>query len=465
MPHSLSWARFREFMDQHWLPALAGTAAATLLLSFIRVFFSSSPPPMTGDAAYWQHTGWYIAQGATPFVDMLGGKLLSLETVTILGVLTGGNVYALHVVSVLLTAGVAAGTAVLAGRIVHAVTGNGVAAFLGGLGVLAFPAAHYVPVHGFQGKIYALFFGLLSVHLFLSDRAFWSGVTAAASAGYWPLGIIFPATVLARYGQERGTGELRRAVGGMAAMTVAAVLPVVIAGLTVPMLVQTVLMPLYGSGSGGVSLVLRLGKLGLLLGYAGIVVLIGLYDAGRTGRTAWREHWWLPVLVGWFTLQILFIDFDWVPDLLPVTAVTAIGAGVAVDRVDVPWDRVCAAFILLAAAVSIIGLGGFGILTYPIDAPEYPVNTAETAGRQPLLPATAVALADRLGVPVTIDAPGPSEARKTAAPDLPSMTTMYWNRVEPETCRYRFGPSMQAWMAATNTSWDDPCGQLPPGLF
>ncbi len=457
-------ARAWRFLDRRWQLSLAVVAVGTFLLSFLRVFLSASPPPMTGDAAYWQHTGWYVASGATPFVDMLAGKLLSLETVTVLGFLSGGNMYVLHVLSVLLTSAVVIGTVMLAGYIVHHLTGDGVAAFIAGIGALAFPATHYMPILGFQGKLYALFFGMLGVYLFLKDRPFWSGAAAAAAAGYWQLGIIFPAVIVLLHAQ-RGVSGLKKAVGGAAVVTAAAVLPIVLAGLTVPMLVQTVIMPLYGGGGEGTSMLLRLGKLGLLLGYAGIVVALGAYGTGRLWRDDWKQSWWLPAVLGWFTIQILFIDFDWVPDLIPFTTTAAVGAGIAVNRAEGRWRAISAGGVAVAAAVSILAFGGLGIVTYPVDSPNYPVNNEAGAGQQPLLPATALAVAERAGIPVTISAPGPAEGREEAAPDLPSMTDMYWNQTVPDTCRYRFGRGMQSWMEATNTSWSDPCGQWPSGLF
>lgn len=453
---------FRE----HWLGILLAVSVLSFALSFLTVFLSSSPPPVNGDAAHAQHLGWYITQGGIPYVDIWKAKPPVLfEFMAILGFLSGGNMWILHLITVLLTSAAGIGIVLLAGIIVHDRTGNPDASFLAGLAVLGFAGVHHLSASGFADKYFAVFFGLLSLYLFFRERFFLSGFAAAAGTGFWHLAVAIPVVVLGMAAQQRRKGVFYRALGGMVVLTFLSLLPVIVVwDAFVPMIVEVVLVPIYG-GAEGSPLLLRIGKIGLLLGYASLLIVLGVLGVVWSVRKDWEQYWWASAVLGWFLIQILFLDMDWYPDLIPVTAFAGIGVGLLYTRVrkDV-WRQFLFLSVTMVTIVSVIGYGGFGVVTYPITSPSYPINTDVSPGSQPLLPAAAVTLASKAGIPISIDSAGPSEVRKSVAPDTPSMVDMYWSKTIPESCRYRFGRMPQSWLDATNQSWGDPCGRWPSSL-
>jgi hypothetical protein len=94
--HSPDFTAFLQAIETCWYPLLVGTATALLTLATIGRFLLEAFY-ITDDSALFQHAGWYITHGATPYVDFwdLKPPLVYVGTTT-LAVLTGVNMVLLH---------------------------------------------------------------------------------------------------------------------------------------------------------------------------------------------------------------------------------------------------------------------------------------------------------------------------------------------------------------------------------
>lgn len=423
--------RWRGWLDDHWLPVLLGGAVAVTVLGTVWQF-AQDPFYVSPDSALFQHAGWYVSTGATPYVDFFDIKPpLVYAVTTVLAVLSGGDVHVLHVLS--LTVAVAAVTAgvTLTGVLAHRLTGDGVAALAAGATVFVLPATYLYPYAGIRPKYAAFAFGVAALVLAVDDRPGWAGASAATATGFWQLGAPVALLVAATSYRRGGRRGLGRAVGGGAAVTAVVVLPFVLAGLSTPLFVNVVLAPLYG-----VERYTVLGRVVTFVaefGWATLVVPVAAFGWLRGVSVDPDRYWWVAVGGAGYLLQI-FLEFEGGIELVFLLAFLGVGVAVLVAETPRPSRR-----HLLVAFVALVLLANL----YSVGGPVTPVRDH----------------LEELDEDVTVD------AYESLPPDpegVPDVRTVYWNKLRPETCLYRLGHKQKHFVGETGGTLTKPtCGQWP----
>jgi hypothetical protein len=417
----------RSLVDRPWLVLLGATAFLVEMTAYLRTVIGHDRPPMTPDAAIFQHAGWYMTRGGALYLDVWEPKPpLSYETTALLALVSGGNMALYHLLNVGLMLGLAAGTVVLVGLLADRLTADPLASTVAGLSLFLLPGFALRPALGYKAKYALLFAGLLAIYLALEDRPFAAGVAAAAAVGYWQLSLVFPLVALGiAWGDRRAVARL---VAGGAALSAAMLAPVVSTGGSTAMLVQAVVVPL--SLSEHTPLLVRIYAGAVHFRWAAPLVVVGGAGLLWLARD-WRETWWALAPAGWFALIVLFVDFEvgGYTDLIPGLAFLALGVAAVVDRLrEMGRPRARRALVGAVGAVvvfNVVALGGTGVVFDPVDAPE---------------PTPMPDLAEN------------SDENVAASPyagDVPDVRHLYWNAVEPADCHYRYSLMELDWLAHT----------------
>lgn len=467
---SMLFTRLSVRVRERWLATLFGFGLVTQLLGIGRTFLFRSRPLLNADAAVFQHGGWYILQGAIPYVDFWDPKPpLTFETTAVLAMIAGENMYWLHVLSVLATAGAAIGITLVVGLLTYELTQNEMAGLVSGLVMLTLPGFHYLPTFGFRPKYFALLFGLVGILFVLRDRPLLAGGAAAASPAYWQFGLVFPLLVIGMAARRDPRSDTPRALIGATAVSVVVLLPIVLWDAFVPMVVETILASIHTPEEQ--SLLFRLGKGPLVLGYTTVVVLVGLSGLVRLVADQRDRVLWVVVLGLWAAVQILVFDFDSYPDLFLGMVLVSVGAGYLYATGSRRSRVGLGGTLVVLLLISVVALGGVGFLTYPVSSEYYPFALEEekSPADQPLLQRTIV------GVGYSMDmeqdrgsgSAGSADTSPAKYPDMtPKMRHIYWNKVKPDSCHYRLSVMERQWMRLTGQSGDErTCGTLPDRVF
>jgi hypothetical protein len=228
---------------------------------------------------------------------------------------------------------------------------------------------------GFRPKYFLLLFGFAAIYLLIHRHYALSGASAAAAAGFWQFGIVFP--VIVAIGAYRGDGGesshsprrgyARRRVGrtvvGMAGATALIVLPIILSGATVPMLTQVVLGPLTMTEP--FRPLQRIKRIEELFGVALPVMAIGGIGAFFSRRTAW----WVPIGTGWAVLQVSMFDLTLYADLFLLVAFCGVGYGLFMYQVNehiVPFLLVVGIVVFVIAQFMV---GGGSLAIQPQSVP------------------------------------------------------------------------------------------------
>lgn len=447
------WNRFVSKTEIDWespFVPLVSIAVVVQFASLVRVLGRGGRPPIDGDSAMIQHMGWYMTQGGIPYVHMWDIKPpLAPETAAVLATLAGGNMLILHLLSIAITAAAAIGTVVLVGLLTYRLTDDRLASILAGMIVLTHPGFHYLPAFGLRVKYLALFTGFLGVYLAVRGRYVSGALVATASPAYWHFGIVFPVVVLGMTIQHQDRKTTGHVLAGMTAVTVAVLAPLVMWGAVGPMIAEVVVLPFVVPES--TSLLKRLARGFLFLGYSVPFVLVGVYALGRIAVERRTRSWWLLVCAVWFGLQIFLFDFDSYPDLFPGLLVVGIGVGLFVSRMKPQTQRRIAVAVAACLVVSTVFLGSFGVLVRPLGME----RNDDTLIRQ-----TLVNVGEELtGQSVTEPPARGGPSRESLG--LPSMETIYWEKQIPDTCHYRLSNPERLWIATTDGEYlEKRCGDL-----
>lgn len=391
------------------------------------VMAGHSRPPMTRDAALFQHAGWYIANGAAPYRDVFDPKPpVTFELPAVLALVTE-DMYLLHLLNVLLIAAAAIGAVVLAGLLTRHLTGDPIAGLVGGLSMLILPGYLLRPTLGYKPKYLVIGFGLAALFLAVRGNYFLSGIAAGASTGVWQIAIIYPLVVTGFAAHRGERRDVAAVVGGIGVAVVAMLVPVVLWGVVEPMLVQAVLIPFLDPED--FSLPLRLYWGVRHFRYGSILVLAGMYGVFRFVRDETetvRREWWFLALAGWFGFIALFVDFDiWgYTDLVPGLPFVAIGIGLLYTTLEEPRPRQLLVGVLAAVIVlNVFFQGGFGVVFHPVEIPapgsELSATMDKSAGYPP------------------------------APETVPETRHLYWNKIVPENCHTRYSLHELNWITKT----------------
>ncbi|WP_435064337.1 DolP-mannose mannosyltransferase [Halobaculum sp. EA56] len=433
-----------------WVSVPVFVTALLQVTLLARVLLAYTRPPMTPDAGVFQQIGWYIAHGGRLYVDTWDPKPpLPFETTAALALVSGGNVYVHHLLSVALMVLVACGIVALVCLLCFDLTGDRYASALAGLSMLLLPGFFVRPVYGFKAKYPLLLAGLLAVYLYRRDRPALAGAAAAASVGYWQGALVFPCIVVGLAARTRDPRQVTRVVAGGVGFAALVVLPVVVLWRSVPeMIVQAVIVPLALPEEA--SLLEHVYGGVIHFKWASPLVLVGAWGLADRALDLYRrdlgpvvrEDWWVVVGGAWFGLLVLFVDFEigGYTDLIPGLAFVALGVGMAAARLSGDRSRrVLSAALVGVLLVNVVGLGSMGLVFSPVETPG-PVamdelRTNERAVESPYVP-----------------------------DDTPDVRYLYWTGREPETCHYRLSLMEARWLRMTNGGPSEGCSDLGTAL-
>lgn len=420
--------------------------------------FEPLPPgtwPVLKDSVVFEYSGWYLAQGNRLYIDFWEIKPPLVHWVTaVLALVTGGDVVLYHVLNLLANCGAIVLGAAAASGIVHELTDDFSGALVAGVATFTLPFYFYRALIGFKAKYFIVAAGLGCLYLAYRDRYVAAGVTGAAAVGVWQLAVVFPIGALGLSWQaDSREGATKFLVAG-AGTGLIVLLPVVLWGAVPAMVAEVLLTPLLTTEQH--IFTERVQYLIRTLGKTLPIVLIGLAGIaqGLVPRRFQRE-WPLVLAMAWFTVLLITLDFDYLPDLFPWFAVVCVGVGLAAasqrrsDRIE-PDDhrsgtpsqtgsRALAVAVLAMATLSVVTMGGYGTGTTGFTNPDtYDINTQ-------------------------LD-PDFAGARTYNASES---QYVFWNRVEIPTCRAFGGRTQQRLVnqleLAEDKPWyEAPCGQFDP---
>ena len=420
-----------KWIETNWLPLLLG-GAIVLLAAGNSYQFLDHPWSISDDSALFQHGGWYVTQGATPYVDFWDLKPpLIYAVTTVLALLSGGNATVLHVLSVLVASAAIVAGVTLVGIVNYRLTGNGVASVAAGWSVFVVTTLFTYPWAGIRPKYLALCFGALALLLAVEDRFLASGAAVAVTAGFWHLGAPLAVLVAAMNYVDGGSSGLRRALAGGSLVTVLVVAPFALTGNLTPLFVEVVLTPLYGVGE--YPLASRLLEPIYEIGWGIVLFPVGIYGWFLASDSDWSQYWW--VAVGGVAYQSLFfIEMAGAIDAVLATPFAALGVGAVVAETQTPSRRLLAlGLVVLLVASSLHWNEG---TTTPVR--DELADLRESLGTVEYGP-----LADR-------------------PPGVPSMQTIYWEQRRPATCHYRMDKKQRAFVYAAGGTLQEPtCGHWP----
>ena len=424
-------------IDENWLSVLVG--GSTLLVGVATVaMFSLRPWYVNRDSALFQHAGWWLLNGAELYVDIWDLKPpLIYGVAALLALLSGGNMAVLHVLSVCLTVVTVVTGVTLVGVLVHRLTGDGVASVVGASTMFVLTALYGFPFAGLRPKYFAFLFGVAALLSTVAGRPFLSGVAGGVAAGFWQLAAPLALLVVGMSLQRHGWRAMWRTIAGGLTVTVLTVLPFVLQGNAVPLVVETVIAPIYGIEEFSVGA--RLLMFGLEFGYGAFVVPLAVAGWIAGLRDNYREYWWVAVGGVLYTVQ-LFLEFLGAIELFLLVVFFAVGVGLLVSCTSTPGQKTA----LAGCIVLLVVLSAYWSLALvTIVSPVPPGKSAVEAAYEE----SKVREYDSL--------PADPEG-------WPSMQTVYWNKLQPEYCHYRLGVKQQYFAQETGGSlYQSTCGQWP----
>lgn len=351
----VSWGT--RVFDRHWLGIVLAQTALAGAVMVLSNLFGSGRMQIRGDGLLFLYMGRQMVQGRVPYLAVFDIKPPITHEIAAVFALLAGDPATQAAISIIVTMAAAVGIAGLLAWLVFEYSGNAAAAYAAGTVPLVLPSFYRYAATGYRPKYFAALFGFAAVACSLRQRDGWAGGFAAAAAGCWQFGMIFPILVISRIISRPGETwrAAGRAVGGGVIVTGIAVVPIALAGVdaVVAMVEQVVLASIIATEQ--VDLIRR-GRRLTGMGPALPVVAVGLLGAVAAGvrtRLPARERWsggttWLAVAAVWFTVQVAFLDFDGVgPDLFLLLSIAAIGYGLLIDWTS---DYTLGAAIALATA-------------------------------------------------------------------------------------------------------------------
>lgn len=430
--------RLEATAASHPLVVLAVLATVLEAYAAARVHAPLGPDewPVLRDSVIFEYVGWHVAHGTPLYAGLWEVKPpLAFELTGMLALLAGEDIALYHTLNLAVTAGAAVATAVAAGAVVLELTDDPAATVAGGLTVFLLPTFYWRALVGFKSKYFVAAVGLLVLWLVLRDRPLGAGVASAVCLGFWQLSIVFPVVALVALLQRRDRNSITRFLAGGLATGLAILLPVVAWNAVPAMVTETVLTPLLTAEdhalSNRIQFILRTLGVTIPVVAVGLVALGGSLDRERVGR-----EWPLVAATGWFALVMVFVDFDSAPDVFVFFALVAVGVGLAVGRGSGECGRILAVAVVGLAMLSVVTMGGYGTGSSTIpDSKTYDTTT---------------------------------ELEPDFLHNQTERQYLFWNGVEPPTCRVFVGQTQFRVIKEANLSspgdpyWNAPCGRFDP---
>lgn len=456
-----SLADVRDRSVANWQPALAIAAVGVWLVSLARHLTRAEDTVVGADPALYQHVGWYVTQGAAPYVHAFDVKPpLVFETTTVFAYLSGGNPYVLHGLSVIATGVMFTAIVVLVGKHTHRITGSARGALAAGLFLLAFAPFHVFPVDGLRPKYYALAAGLASLWLILEERPVLAGVAGAVSAAFWHVCIVFPVLALADTARSRSLRDAGLLTLGGIATAVVVLTPMVAWGAFEAMVTETLLAPTM-TGEGG-DVFFRGAKGILHLSWTLPLALVAAVGLVRTLVDRPGPRHWLGLAALLAATQLVFLDYDGSPDLFLGFVVLAIGFGAYLAAASPSRRKALGGLLGATLFVSVVGSGGFGV----VFAPAW--ETGEQMREDPALVHRGL---QEMKTWIR-EGDGTNSSGAPTYPEIDSpygrerIYEIYWEQIEPTSCHYRLADVELWWLEITGRPvMAETCGDWPDGAW
>jgi hypothetical protein len=302
------------------------------------------------DAAFFEHAGWYLNQGAKLYEHIWDIKPpLTIMSTAFISKLVNNDIFSLHLISSLITVTAFYLILYYLYKINLKLTKQRKSSLLAVFIMLSFSGFVYLPWLGFRSKYFMLIFGLLSLHTSLNKKYFLSGLFSVLSFWFFYLGIIF--SVISLYIQfiYHQDKKIKPFLISFTSVSLITLLLTIIFAHLPSMIRQTIIIP--------------------------YLVKETLRWKNRTIRFIFSLRWslfWLPFiplsliklklnkkkiiyLIGLFfsLIQIIFLDFDSYPDVfgLWIFASILIADLYAQLKKQEQTYLFIAAFILAAASI------------------------------------------------------------------------------------------------------------------
>jgi hypothetical protein len=339
-------AAVAEVLGATWHAIVPVVVALWLSVEAFAVRFRGGDLVINGEPAFFLIAGYRWANGVVMYRETFDAKPPGVfETAALASLVTGGNQVLMWTITMALTTMAALGTLALVAALVRGWTGSPWGAAVAGLVPLTIGEFHALYVPGLRAKPFFLVFGLAAVYLYCKRRPALAAASAVLSAAFWQFGLIFAVGIVGGYvvGPERPPWRRLGLGGGTVAAIV--LLPIVAGGAFVHLLEQALIVPAVISEgkTAGERLSWMLRELG------GNVVGLA-YGAGMLGtatvvewtlRDELYEHlaavrgvFFVPLLVGWFGLQVTYFDYDSLQDFVPFLVMASLAIGIAIAAID-----------------------------------------------------------------------------------------------------------------------------------
>lgn len=287
---------------------------------------------LSADAALFHYSGWqWYMFGRVPYRYLWDSKPpLTHELLAILAAVTNGEPTIMFALSSAVNVGLVLGTMAASMILVHELTGSDLAGFMTGAAFFAFPAIFAFSATGFRPK-YAFVLCMLLVLLSgIRGRWVWGTAAAGVAAAFWQPGLLLVLVILVtiEVGVRRGEIPARvrtNALAALGGLGVIVVLPIVLYDALPEMLIQVVAAPVVTAdgGSGLGEIVSRIEPVLFIIGSLGLVG--AAFRPGQDWNRAAR--WWPTIFMAAVVSLLMFVDFDGIPDEIPLSVMLTVGIG------------------------------------------------------------------------------------------------------------------------------------------
>lgn len=446
--------------QDNWSWFLLGVLTVSQFFISIRTYLDRSLTAVSEDVLMYSHYGWYITEGAIPYVHYWDPKApLTHEFSASLALLSGGDMFILYILGIIATGTAAVLTGYFAGQLVYT-TGGWRGGLFAGLGVYTFVGFHQIAAVGYRPKPFTALLGILGLYLILIDKPFFGGLVSACSAAFWQPGVIFPLLVVGIAAVNYGRRALIRTLSGVVTAIIIVVGPFLIWWDFEAVIGAAVFAPLVSSGQVTLlSVLVSAFKLVNFLKYSTVFLVVGIVGALRLAYHDLQTNWWLGAGTIWFGFQILFLDFDGYADLLLAFPFFVVAAGYYYEHLSINYQRIFQLTVVVLFLISVLVSGGVGIGFSPMND-----SQSVTVLDEPLYNAAVFSFAEAAGMSPrnneAIDQARASGADNlngsTFAGALPPAHEIYWEKKPPSQCLYWVNKQSVSYFRTTNTSPTQP---------
>jgi hypothetical protein len=367
----------------NWWSDLPTIALFVLLLStlFQLVFITRSLRFISPDTAFFVWSGAQMAAGRLPYVHYWDIKPPAIhEFLGLIGLLTGGDPHTIALSGLMLSIWFTVLMLYIIARTIFTITQSEYAAFAALLTPLVLKEFYLNAVLDIRVQLYTAVFSVVAIQLFVRRREGLAAGAAGLAAAFWQPGIGMIGVILLGAWRRH---KLRRAIGGLGAVTIAVLAPFVLQGTIDPVVAQTVLSPFITERSEPLleSLLLLTDSLdvGLVVVVAGV---LGIYLERRIPhRYSPTEVWVIFGSLIWYAAYLLLISFDGLADMPPFLATAALAVGVTVgllpSTVTDPDEqlRFNPRLVVVGAIVLAVGIELLWLRNWPLGI--IPTNTSK----------------------------------------------------------------------------------------